>query len=322
VPTKILLDTDIGSDIDDAVCLAYLLAQPECELLGITTVTGEARKRAMMASALCKLAGKDVPIFPGAEEPLLVDQKQTQAPQAAALAKWDHDEDFPSGHAVEFLRSTIRENPGETVLLTIGPLTNVALLFKADPEIPSLLKGLVMMCGVYDRLPASRHPRWGSFSVSARSLIKMRLFGRRLRGIGLTEWNAMLDPHATAMVYRANVTSHRSIGLDVTTRVVMDAESVRRRFSHGLLRPVLDFAEVWFERPDSPWIMFHDPRAATTIFDGRICSFERGTVNVELEDRRQLGRTRWTAGTGPAKHEVALDVDSERFFEHYFSVFE
>ena len=83
--TKVLLDTDIGSDIDDAVCLAYLLAQPACDLLGITTVSGEADKRAMMASALCRVAGVEIPIFPGAEEPLLVPQKQTRAPQAAVL---------------------------------------------------------------------------------------------------------------------------------------------------------------------------------------------------------------------------------------------
>ncbi len=57
MPVKVLLDTDIGSDIDDAVCLAYLLAQAECRLLGITTVSGEAGKRAMLASALCKVAG-------------------------------------------------------------------------------------------------------------------------------------------------------------------------------------------------------------------------------------------------------------------------
>ncbi len=63
--TKVLLDTDIGSDIDDAVCLAYLLAQPACELMGITTVTGEGQGRAMMASALCQLAGQDVPIYIG-----------------------------------------------------------------------------------------------------------------------------------------------------------------------------------------------------------------------------------------------------------------
>lgn len=66
---KVLLDTDIGSDIDDAVALAYLLAQPECELLGITTVSGEAAKRAQLASALCKVAGRDIPIFPGREAP-------------------------------------------------------------------------------------------------------------------------------------------------------------------------------------------------------------------------------------------------------------
>ena len=71
MPTKVLLDTDIGSDIDDAVCLAYLLAQPECELLGITTVSGEPVQRAMIASAVCTLAGQQIPIYPGAADPLL-----------------------------------------------------------------------------------------------------------------------------------------------------------------------------------------------------------------------------------------------------------
>lgn len=59
---KILLDTDIGSDLDDSVCLAYLLSQPKCELLGITTVSGDVNKRAMLASAMCKAAGKEIQI--------------------------------------------------------------------------------------------------------------------------------------------------------------------------------------------------------------------------------------------------------------------
>ena len=58
---KVLLDTDIGSDIDDAVCLAYLLAQPACELLGITTVSGQPEQRAQIASAICKVAERSVP---------------------------------------------------------------------------------------------------------------------------------------------------------------------------------------------------------------------------------------------------------------------
>ena len=66
---KVLLDTDIGSDIDDAVCLAYLLANPDCELMGITTVSGEAENRARIASAICKNASRDIPIFPGPNHP-------------------------------------------------------------------------------------------------------------------------------------------------------------------------------------------------------------------------------------------------------------
>ena len=292
--TKVLLDTDIGSDIDDAVCLAYLLAQPDCELLGITTVTGQAAERAMMASALCKVAGKEVPIFAGVDDPLLVAQKQTEAPQAAALSKWDHDAEFPRGQAVEFLRTTIRENPGEVILLTIGPLTNAGLLFAVDPEVASLVKGLVMMCGVFGEPAEGRKP---------------------------LEWNAIGDPHATAIVYRAGAPLHRSIGLDVTRQVTMKADDVRERFTCDLLRPVLDFAEVWFAGKAGA-ITFHDPLAATTIFRDDICSFERGTVEIELGDAQLLGRTKWTPGGPDPRHEVAFGVEPDRFFEHYFSVFQ
>ena len=289
---KIILDTDIGSDIDDALCLAYLLAQPKCELLGITTVTGEADKRAMLASVLCKVAGKHVPIFPGSEEPLLVPQRQKQAPQAAALPKWEHDQEFPRGQAIEFLRRTIHEYPGEVILLTIGPLTNIGLLFRLDTEIPSLLKGLVMMCGV---------------------------FTKRLAGVGPLEWNALGDPHATAIVYQAATGIHRSIGLDVTCQVTMNAKQVREKLHSDLHQPVLDFAEVWFRQRDI--ITFHDPLAATTVFDEQICVFKKGTVAVELASERLKGMTLWRSG-GSEKHEVALEVDSRRFFEQYFSVFQ
>lgn len=289
--TKVILDTDIGNDIDDAVCLAYLLAQPRCDLLGITTVTGESSKRAELASALCKAAGRNIPIFPGAQEPLLISQEQNLCEQYGQLGKWPHKTVFEAGQAVSFLRDTIRRYPGEVILLTIGPLTNVGLLFGMDPELPSLLKGLVMMCGV---------------------------FTTQLAGIGPLEWNARGDPHATAIAYRRPVRMHRSIGLEATCRVRMEKDEVRRRFNVPLLRPVLDYAEHWFRR--RPSIIFHDPLAAVTIFDDNVCRFKRGRVDVELKSDRLLGMTLWKEDPqGP--HEVALDVSPDRFFESYFSVF-
>jgi len=286
---KVLLDTDIGNDIDDAVCLAYLLAQPECELLGITTVSGEGERRAELASAICTAAGRRIPIFPGTETPLLTEPKQPCAPQADALGDWKRRTDFRQGEALAFLRDTIRANPGEITLLAIGPMTNVALLFAMDPEIPSLLKSLVLMCGV---------------------------FTNRLASAGPIEWNANCDPYATAIVYRSSVTVHRSIGLDVTRQVTMSAKDVRRRFQVPVLAPVLDFAEVWFQERDQ--ITFHDPLAAVTLFDNTICNFSRGHVEVELESSKLRGMTRWTEGEG--EHEVALDVNSDGFFDHFFRV--
>ncbi len=228
---------------------------------------------------------------------MLVEQRQPSAPQADALTvdgrvRWPHQTDFPHGTAVEFLRRTIREDPGNLTLLAIGPLTNLGLLFRIDPEIPSLLKRLVLMCGSFLGTPSRP-------------------------GDGV-EWNAGGDPHATSIVYAARVREHRSIGLDVTMKVSIDADEARRRLRHGLLRPVLDLAEIWFRRADR--VVFHDPLAAVSIFEPGVCRFERGTVGVELADPSRAGRTSWVrAADGP--HEVAVEVDPARFLEAYFGTF-
>jgi purine nucleosidase len=296
--TKILLDTDIDiiGDIDDAMCLAYLLAQPACELLGITTVSWATDKRAMVASALCKAAGQRVPILPGAETPLVVPLPSVEARQPydierAVLDRWDHEEVFPGGQAIEFMRQTIREQPGEVTLLAIGPLTNIALLFAVDPEIPSLLKGLVMMAG---------------------------MFAESGSGAGTREWNAMLDPHATAMVYRAAVGIHRSIGLNVTAQLNMSADQVRQHVRGNRSQILGDMLETWFRTTDS--ITFHDPLAAATIFAPHVCLFERGIVEVELASEQLRGLTYWAPAALDSRHEVATQVDGPMFFEHYFSV--
>ncbi|MFC6020828.1 nucleoside hydrolase [Plantactinospora solaniradicis] len=312
--SPVLLDTDIGNDIDDAVCLAYLLAQPRCDLLGITTVSADPEARAALASVLCRAAGRNVPIFPGAGEPLVGPPVQGPPPQAVALARWDHERSFPAGAAVEFLRQTIRARPGEVTLLAIGPLTNVALLFAVDPQIPSLLRSLVLMGGAFTTVPGP-------------------------------EWNIHCDPAAAARVYAAPVSLHRSVGLDVTTRVRMDADAFLRRCTGPLLRPVADMAAPWLT--DRPEVTFHDPLAAATLFDPSLCTFGTGEVTVSPTAGPTAGVTAWRAagdagraagdagrdtepgtgtgagydsGSGTGPHEVAVDVRPNAFLDHYFAV--
>lgn len=288
---KVILDTDIGTDIDDAICLTYLLANPECDLLGITTVTGEPEKRAMLASSLCMLAGKDIPIYPGTAEPLIIEQQQKIAQQAKSLEKWEHKKEFPNGQAIEFMRRTIRNNPGEVILLSIGPLTNLGLLFKVDEEIPSLLKGLVMMCGYFEH---------------------------KVDGWSKLEWNAKGDYHASDIVYKAKTKIHRSIGIDVTSQVTMDSKEFKERFSAGIFKPLQDYVKHWYDY--SHTVTFHDPLAAAVIFNDKICSYKKGNVLIELNDSDNNGMTLWTEDE-KGNHEVAVSVNKAEFFKEYFSVF-
>ncbi|MCF7808324.1 MAG: nucleoside hydrolase [Candidatus Marinimicrobia bacterium] len=286
---KILLDTDIGTDIDDALCLAYLLLKPDCELLGITTVTGEPEKRAGMAAHLCQIAGQEVPIYSGIDTPLLVGQQQKLAQQAKVLGNQIETNRSKPVETLTFLQETIRDNPGEITLLTIGPLTNIGLLFAMDREIPSMLKSLVIM--------------GGHFGLENDSLPKV-------------EWNIVGDPHASAIVYNAIVPQHRSIGLDVTSQVTMQADEFRRSFQHELFEPIHKFAEIWFEYSET--ITFHDPLAAVSIFNDGVCNFRSGKVDIDLSPGEVQGRTFWNEGKGP--HEVAMAVDAVRFFQEYNSV--
>lgn len=92
--------------------------------------------------------------------------------------------------------------------------------------------------------------------------------------------NALIDPHATAIVYKANVPVHRSIGIDMTHRVTMPMEEFRSRFTDPLQKPIVDMSKHWISERTS--VTFHDPLAALTIFNDKICTFTRGDIAVEL----------------------------------------
>lgn len=307
---KIILDTDIGTEVDDAITLAYLLANPDAEILGITTVTGEAVERAKLASVLCKIAGKDIPIYPGCENPLFVPQIELYAPQKAVLPRWEHDKDFPKNRAVAFMQEMIHKHPGKITLICIAPLTNIGLLFAMDPEIPSLLKRIVLMCG------SPTYTRYDNTSETMSAMEKSDVIV--LGSKGVIENNALIDPHATRIVYQAKVKEHVTCGLNVTSRLIMKPEEAERIFHHPLLEPVLDIAREWFK--DEERVTFHDPLTAVSLFHEDVCRFERGSLAIETDSRLLSGFTYWRPDK-EGEHKVAMDVDKELFFKYLFEVF-
>ena len=288
----VLLDTDIGTNIDDALALAYLLRQPRCELLGISTVTGDVAKRAACAEVVCRAAGKpDVPIHCGASRPLLFGVGQDAVPLYDAVRSRPHRADRPAGTAVEFLRGAIRRRPGEITLITIGPHTNIALLFALDPELPSLLRQVVSMAGIY------------------------RAEGREV------ETNCRVDPLAAAMVFNSRPPRHNCIGLDVTRQCGMPSEEVRRRIAAAGFEPVSNMLVAWSST--RPEVVFHDPLAAAVVFRPDVCRFDPGRISIELDPASShVGRTRLAVRQSEApSHHVAATVDSAGFFREYFGVF-
>lgn len=288
---KILLDTDIGGDIDDAICLAYLLKEPNCDLLGITTVCGEPEKRAAVADAICKAAGRTIAIVAGMDTPLQPIPVYPTPEGAVALENWAHD-DFQKENAPEFLYKKIKENPNEVTLIAIGNMTNVATMFREHPDTPSLLKGIFIMNGYFgeEKLP---EPYWN--------------------------WNSWADPLASKIVFATPVATHRAVPLEVTDMLTIEANRASELFKvdSELMKAVFDFGNAWLKSSNK--LTLHDPLAAVSVFYPDICIFERGFVDVETEKLEDMGGTHFNSNSD-GNVEVARTVDTECFYRILSSV--
>ena len=282
---KILLDTDIGGDIDDAICLAYLLKEPQCKLLGITTVCGDPEKRAAVADAICRAAGQKIPIVAGMDSTLQPIPLYPTPDGACALTHWPHDT-FRKADAPAFLYERIKANPQEVILIGIGNMTNIATLFRTYPDAPHLLKGLYVMNGYFGSEPLP-DPYYN--------------------------WNSWADPLASQIVFASPVSTHRAVPLEVTDMLTIEADRAGTllRADSDLMKAVFDFGNAWLQSAGK--LTLHDPLAAVTIFHPDICSYEKGFVQVETQQKSNMGGTSFTAApTGNV--EIARTVDKERFY--------
>jgi inosine-uridine nucleoside N-ribohydrolase len=162
----VLLDTDIGTDIDDAYALALLLRSPEIELLGVTTVSGDATVRARLAAKLLAVEGgaaARIPVYAGLST---ATQHINQAEWASGFASAA----LRTEGGVAFLRQQIEARPGELTIVAVGELTNVAALLTSAPGIGKKIKQIALMGGAVRRggQPGSTpQPEWNIKSNAA-----------------------------------------------------------------------------------------------------------------------------------------------------------
>lgn len=289
------LDTDIGSDIDDSLCLNYLLKRKDCKVAGITTVGGNALDRAKVADCMCKLEKKAIPIYVGSENPLMGKQLQTKCQQAEFLDMYSHDENFGDlGQGLKALRHCVVENPKQVTLLGIGAVTNIALLISLYPEVKPLLKEVVLMIGRFQHSDSLAHHT------------------------PICEWNCLCDPLAAKIVFNAGLPNLKCLSLDVSHAMLKPSAWVREVFNTDGMRPVFDYFEKW--EKDRGEIIFYDPVAAVCIFEPQLMEWYEDRIDVLTENTPLIGLTYSNKESSAVK--ITKSVYSEKIFEHFKTVME
>ncbi|WP_336789944.1 nucleoside hydrolase [Paenibacillus sp. MMO-177] len=287
--TRIIIDTDIGSDIDDAMALALALRSPELKLEGVTTVYGDAHLRAKMVSKMIQLAGKpDIPVMAGLNRPLLGNRPVWMAGhEGEGLLEPGEEPDYDRRHAVDFIIETVMNNPGEITLIPIGPLTNIAASLIREPRVASNVKEIVLMGG------ATR-------------------LGDNGADIRVVEHNIACDPEAASVVFGSGAPIVM-VGLDVTMKVQITEQERQRliRTNDPLNLKLADMMERWFGFVQERHTYMHDPLTVSLLIDRSLVQTRKMNIQVEYDHRPRTGQTVATFDE-PANVTVCLDVEADR----------
>ena len=295
VPQPVLIDTDIGSDIDDAFAIALALHSPELKIIGITTVSGDTAARARIVDQMLGAAGyQDIPVTVGA--PTVISNgaplvgRQRRFGDHGAFAKTDH------GSAVDFILQKIRESPDQITLFAIGPLTNLGAAIERDPETFKHVKRVVLMGG------------W----------IKPGTWGGMTYGVA-PEYNMQQDPAAARRLFGSGVPIF-VMPLDSTGDLLLDEVKRDVLLTAGTpLSNSLGTLFLMWSGSTPAWSystpILYDVMAIAFELDPRLCPVQ--PMNIVIDN---AGLT--TLGTGPANAEVCLKSDPGRFFEFFMSRFQ
>ena len=291
--SRILIDTDIGSDVDDAIAITLALKSPELEVVGITTVYGDTILRARIALKLLQLIGTDhVPVAAGIEKPLLRERDVWWAGHEGKGILTEEDEKLKpiEKHAVDLIIEKIMGNPKEITLVTIGPLTNVATAIIKEPRIVDNVKEIVMMGGV------------------------ARIF-KNAPELPYIEHNIKCDPEAAAVVFNSGIPI-TMVGLDVTMRVPIDRSHLKTIKNVGtpLTETLARLIEIWWDFLKSDSSPMHDPLAVSYCIKPEFLKTINCEVLIETVGKYTAGQT-IVIPDEDSSIKVAYDVDEQPFLK-------
>lgn len=305
---KVIFDTDPG--IDDAMALLFLHRHPQIDLIGVTTVFGNAPIDLATRNALFLKQewGIRAPVAQGAGVTFDPSRPEGHWPTFIHGENGLGDIDIPSSldaqadarPAWQFIIDTVRAQPGEVTLVAVGRMTNLALALKADPDFAALVKEVVVMGGAFDLN--------GNVSPAA-------------------EANIHGDPEAADLVFTApwRVTV---VGLDVTLKTVMTSGFLAEMASAGgaavqLLSDISQFYIDFYRHRVGDGMVVHDSCACVYVVAPELFTTRSGPVRVvcggiadgqtiQKPDGRVFPPGHWD---GHPSQSVCIDVQPERVLE-------
>jgi purine nucleosidase len=282
---KIILDTDIGDDIDDAFALALAETSPKLQLMGVTTAWGDTSLRAQLAARFLRETGHgDIAVYAG--PPTHSSSPFTQARWAEAIQK--PASGWPD--AVTFILDTIRRNPGQITLISIAPFTNVGAAIQRDPETFRKVRRVVIMGGSVRR-------GYGDLGY--------------LPDHGPEpEYNILMDIPAAQKLFTSGVPLYvmpldsTQLKLDEVLRSTLFSQDTR------VTNALVSLYEEWTASTQNPTPTLFDVMAVAETIEPSLCPTQ--PMHLEVDSK---GYTREAPGAPDAN--VCLTSDSDQFFHLY-----
>jgi purine nucleosidase len=289
-PCPVLLDTDVGTDVDDAIAIALILASPEIDLRAVTIVSGDTQLRGRIAKKLLTLGGRSrVPVAAGIREPVLRQRNFLWlGHEGQRIVAPDEELHLSKAHAVDLLIDTVlRERPH---VVAIGPLSNLAVAIMKEPEVITSIPHLTVMGGLLRRDP----------------------------DMPLLDYNLGSDAEAAVLVLNAGIPT-TVVPVDVTCKVFFTAADLTRLrgAASPLLQTLCDAMEVWAPllrarssfQPEAVAFL-HDPLTVAVLIEPSLITFERLRLRPAIVD----GNFQFVHDPNEREFEVATAV-APRFTE-------